>query len=125
MAAKATTTKTTTKSTKTPASRQQGAIDVKPGGMVRVTISAAVTRDAARKTLERLFMRDRAVARPMERRSRNFKDLPKRRGGQIWTKRPNKLHPNLTKGATATLAATPQHIRDLKSVQEFVEVKGS
>src|SRR4051812_6883469 len=125
MAAKATTKTKTTKRPKTSGAASRGAIDVKPGGMLRVTISAAVTRDAARKTLERLFMRDRAVAKPMERRSRNFKELPKRRGGQIWTKRPNKLHPNLTKGATATLAATPQHIRDLKSVQEFVEVKGS
>src|SRR3954451_9955158 len=123
MAAKATSTKTT-KSTKTPAA-SRGAIDVKPGGMLRVTISAAVTRDAARKTLERLFMRDRAVAKPMERRSRNFKELPKRRGGQIWTKRPNKLHPELKRGASATITTTPQAIRDLNSVASFVEVKSA
>jgi hypothetical protein len=98
------------------------ATDIKPGGTVRVTISKTVTRDAARKTLERLFMRDRAVAGPIERRSRNFKEIPKRRGGQIWTKRPNKVHPDLGKGATAVVAATPQHLRDLKSVESFVSV---
>ena len=35
------------------------------------------------KTLERLFMMDKAVHRPIDIRSRNFKELPKRRGGQI------------------------------------------
>jgi hypothetical protein len=99
--------------------------EVKPGGTVRVTISKTITRAAARKTLERLFMRDRAVARPIEVRSRNFKELPKRRGGQIWTKRPNKVHPKLDRGVSATVAATPQHLRDLNSVAEFVDVAQS
>ena len=99
------------------------AIDVKPGGTVRVTINKRVNRHTARMTLERLFMSDKDVAAPIERRSRNFKEMPKRRGGQIWTKRPNKLHPELAKGATATIKATPQHIRDLQSVEDFVEVK--
>jgi hypothetical protein len=108
--------------TKSKSADKSGA-ETKSGGTVRVTISKTITRDAARKTIERLFMRDRAVARPIEARSRNFKELPKRRGGQIWTKRPNKVHPRLQKGASATVAATPQHLRDLKSVEEFVTVK--
>lgn len=95
----------------------------KPGGTVRVTINKTVNRAAARKTLERLFMMDKAVRGPMDLRSRNFKEIPKRRGGCIWTKRANKLHPELIKGASATLRATPQHLRDLKSVSDFVEVK--
>ena len=99
------------------------AIDLKPGTTVRVTINKNITRESARKTLERLFMMDRAVSDPMEQRSRNFREQPKRRGGCIWTKRPNKLHPDLKKGDTATLKATPQFLRDLKSVSDFVEVK--
>ena len=99
--------------------------EVKPGGTVRVTISRTINRAAARKTLERLFMRDRAIAKPIEMRSRNFKELPKRRGGQIWTKRPNKVHPTLAPGAAATVKATPQSIRDLQSVSDFVEVKSA
>jgi hypothetical protein len=96
--------------------------DAKPGGNVRVTISKTITRDSARKTLERLFMMDKQISKPIAARSRNFKELPKRRGGTIWTKRPNKVHPELAKGTAATIKATPQHIRDLASVSDFVEV---
>ncbi len=98
-------------------------IEMKPGATVRVTISKNVTRAAARKTLERLFLNDKAIATPISQRSRNFKELPKRRGGCIWTKRANKVHPQLVKGAEATITATPQFIRDLKSVSDFVDVK--
>ena len=98
------------------------AIDLKPGQTVRVTISKNVTRESARKTLERLFMSDKAVSKPIERRSRNFIPLPKRRGGCIWTKRTNKVHPTLEKGAAATITATPQAIKDLASVEGFVDV---
>jgi len=98
------------------------ALDLKPGATVRVTINKIIKREAARKTLERLFMRDKDVRGPIDARSKNFKEQPKRRGGQIWTKRPNKLHPELEKGASATIRATPQHIRDLQSVEDFVDV---
>ena len=89
---------------------------------VRVTISKTVTRSSAQKTLERLFMKDKGIAKPVLARSRNFKALPKRRGGRIWTKRPNKIHAALTKGTTATIPATAQHLRDLESVKSFVTV---
>jgi len=99
------------------------AIDFKPGQTVRVTISKNITRAAARKTIERLFCKDKALVHPLEQRSRNFIPLPKRRGGQIWTKRPNKIHLDLVKGVSATLTTTPQSLKDLASVGEFVEVK--
>jgi hypothetical protein len=92
------------------------------GANVRVTISKTINRDSARKTIERLFMMDKSIRGPIDRRSRNFKELPKRRGGTIWTKRPNKVHPGLAKGTTATIKATPQHMRDLASVSDFVEI---
>jgi hypothetical protein len=98
------------------------AIDLKPGQTVRVTVSKQITRDAARKTIERLFLKDKAVRTPIAIRSRNFKELPKRRGGVIWTKRPNKVHPELDKGASATIKTTAASIRDLKSVETFVDV---
>jgi hypothetical protein len=99
------------------------AIDLQPGKTVRVTINKNINRAAARKTLERLFMSDKAVSKPIERRSRNFIELPKRRGGQIWTKRPNKVFPTLEKGAAATIKTTPQSIKDLRSVEDFIEVR--
>ena len=98
------------------------ALEAIPGGKVRVTIKKNITREAAFKTLERLFMSDKAAAAPLVARSANFKALPKRRGGTIWTKRPNKIHLGLETGAAATIKATPQHVRDLASVEEFVDV---
>jgi hypothetical protein len=98
------------------------AIDIQPGTTVRVTITQTVTREAARKTLERVFMSDKAVAKPVERRAANFKDRPKRRGGRIYTKRPNKPHLPLERGHSATVRATTQYLRDLRSVADFVEV---
>jgi hypothetical protein len=98
------------------------ALDLKPGKTIRVKISKQITRAGARKTIERLFMQDKAVRTPLKTRSSNFIPLPKRRGGQIWTKRVNKLHPSLDRGAQATIKTTPQSIRDLNSVAAFVEI---
>src|SRR5687767_2015875 len=99
------------------------ALDLKPGSTVRVTINKHINRAAAKKTLERLFLKDKSVAAPLAKRSRNFKALPKRRGGTIWTKRPNKIHPEIGKGASATITTTAQAIRDLASVATFIEVE--
>jgi hypothetical protein len=98
------------------------ALELKAGQVVRVTISKAVGRAAARKTIERLFLKDKAVTRPIRQRSRNFIAIPKRRGGCVWTKRPNMLHPDLDCGMSATIVATSQAIRDLASVESFVSV---
>ena len=98
------------------------AIDLKPGKTVRVTISKTITRESARKTLERLFMKDKAISRPIEERSRNFVPLAKRRGGAVWTKRPNKVHPTLDRGTAATIRVTPQAAKDLRSVEDFIQV---
>ena len=100
-------------------------IEAKPGQQVRVTIKKFINRDAARKTIERLFLKDKTHSSPLDARSANFIPLPKRRGGCIWTKRPNKIHPGLNSGDSATIKATPQALRDLRSVEDFVEVKAS
>ncbi len=97
--------------------------ELKSGQTVRVTVNKTINRESARKTIERLFMKDKAIARPLAMRSANFREQPKRRGGQIWTKRPNKIHPSLERGAAATITATPQALRDLKSVESFVQVE--
>ncbi len=98
-------------------------IEFKPGQTLRVTINKTISREGARKTLERLFMQDKAFRAPLDARSRNFKELPKRRGGQIWTKRPNKLHPALTRGVSASVRLTPQTVKDLNSVENFIDVQ--
>ena len=100
-------------------------LELKPGKTVRITVSKQITRAAARKTLERLFMQDKSVVAPIDKRSANFEELPKRRGGCIWTKRPNKVHCDLNRGASATIKTTPQSIKDLNSVAGFVDVKNA
>lgn len=96
----------------------------KPGQTMRVTIKKFINRDSARRTLERLFLQDKTHSWPLEVRSANFIPLPKRRGGCIWTKRPNKLHPPLNNGDSAMIKSTPQTMRDLHSVEGFVDVSG-
>lgn len=98
------------------------AIEAKPGQTLQVTIKKSVNRESARKTLWRLFMSDKVAAAPLKARTANFIPLPKRRGGCIWTKRPNKVHPSLSRGDVANIKATPQALKDLNSVAAFVEV---
>lgn len=97
-------------------------MDLKAGQTVKVTITKTVHRDAARKTLERLFMKDTVFAAPIAARAANHEDRPKRRGGRIWTKYAPKVHPAMVKGAAATLKVTAQVAKDLKSVSDVVEV---
>src|SRR3954454_21605124 len=101
------------------------ALDLKPGVTVRVTVSKNINRDAARKTLERLFMKDKSIAKPIDQRSRNFEELPKRRGGCIWTKGPNKVHCDLNRGASATIKTNAQSIKDVNTVAGFVAAKSA
>jgi hypothetical protein len=98
------------------------AIEAKPGQTVRVTINKRISREAARKTIERLFTKDKAISGPIALRSKNFITLPKRRGGQIWVKWPNKVHPVLKTGVSANVKVTAQSLKDLHSVEEFVEI---
>lgn len=98
------------------------ALEVKAGQTVKIKVSKMIRRDSARKTIERLFLQDKALRAPLDARSANFIPLPKRRGGCIWTKYPNKIHTELGVGATATIKLTAQSVRDLKSVDDFVEI---
>ncbi|MEM8873146.1 MAG: hypothetical protein AAGD32_02700 [Planctomycetota bacterium] len=90
---------------------------------VKVTVKSLIKRDSARKTIERLFMSDDEFRKPLDLRSRGFKDKPKRRGGRIYTKYARKVHPDLAVGATATLPTTAQFVKDIKSVEQYVSVE--
>lgn len=99
------------------------AVDVKTNSKIRVTINRTVRREAARKTLERLFMSDPEVSGPIKARSKNFKTVTKRWGGTHWTNHPSKIHLSLQPGDSATLVATSQYIRDLGSVSDIVVIE--
>ncbi len=98
-------------------------VSAKPGGKFEVKITKALTRATAVTTLERLFMLDKKISGPIRAREARFVAKPKRRGGCIWTKYPNKVHPVLKVGVGATVPATAQYARDLNSVAEFVSIK--
>lgn len=95
----------------------------KPGKTFNVTITRTLTRESARKTLARLFMSDGEFRAPIDARAARHSDRPKRRGGRIYTKYARKVRPQLVKGSTASIKATPQHVKDLQSVASFVDVK--
>ena len=101
------------------------AVESKTQSKLKVTIEKSITRAAATKTIERLFRQDKLHSGPVEAREANFIELPKRRGGCIWTKRPNKVHIELTAGKSAIIRSTPQTRRDLKSVEMFVKVSNA
>lgn len=98
-------------------------LQTKPGQTFNVTITKTIKREAARKTLERLFMSDAEFRAPLDARAANHTDRPKRRGGRIYIKYTRKVHPELIPGVSANIPATTQHVRDLQSVASFVEVK--
>ena len=97
-------------------------LQAKPGQSVEVTVTKAVTRAAAEKTLKRLFMADPEFRAPYDARRSNMSHKPKRRGGRIYTKYVRKPQPVIEVGSKANVPATPQHVKDLKSVETFISV---
>ena len=51
------------------------ALEISSGQTVRVTVSRNISRDSARKTLERLFMKDHAIHSPLEKRQPEFQGI--------------------------------------------------
>ncbi len=96
-------------------------MDITPGSKVTVKITKRLTNIAAGKTLGRLFIKDPAIAARRKKKPKEFKSTP--RGGRIWrvinkgtVTRPPKV------GQSATFVATVDVLRDLGSVQRFVEI---
>ncbi len=98
------------------------ALDLQTGGTTKVTISKRIVRESARKTLQRLFLTDDEFRAPYDARRKNFKDKPKRRGGRIYTKYARNPIIDLSKGQAATVSLTPQHVKDLNSVEQYISV---
>ncbi len=101
-------------------------VDIKPGDMVSITVSATPTNGAATKTLSRLLAKGPGgrKARMDRKKLLRYASEGRRRGGRLWMVRPKA--PALfapTKGATCTLLATSDTIRDLHSVERFIEVR--
>lgn len=99
--------------------------NIAPGDAIRVKVVKQPTNDAARKTLVRLLSKDPAArkADALQRKVRQANFRTKQRGGRVWEHRPVKQR--LVRGdvgETGALTATLDVLRDLASVQRFVEV---
>lgn len=99
--------------------------NIAPGAKVNVKIVKEPTNAAARKTLVRVLSKDADVKRENDRlrsvRERNM--LPTQRGGRTWFVRLIKQRP--VKGGigeSGTVVASVDVLRDLGSVQRFIEV---
>ncbi len=100
------------------------AIDVKPGQMLQVTVKSYPRTAAAKKTLVRLFENDRTVERERKRLAKTRPPEPSRRGGRIWMNRPPRLEVvETTPGASYKIFGSVDVLRDLNSVEKFVDVK--
>lgn len=99
-------------------------MDIAPGSTVKIEITQAPRREAARKTLHRVCLKDAEVARHARHQKHHrpsWQDWI--RGGKFWhhqmkTKPPAKLEP----GRSYTVRATLDVIRDLESVEDCIKV---
>lgn len=103
-------------------------MDIKPGSTVNIKITKTPANEGARKTLVRLLSKDAGVLKEnaRHRQVRKTNAVITQRGGRVrlWAGRVIKQHP--VKGAlgeSGQITATLDVIRDLKSVERFIEVK--
>ncbi len=95
--------------------------DIEPGSRVKVTVTSNSLSEGAAKTLGRLFLKDpetkkqrRRTPKPAEARTR---------AGRDWFVRPKGSAVNAPhKGDTCELECTLDVVRDLGSVQRYVEI---
>ena len=99
-------------------------LQVKPGQWVSVTVKSQPGTLGGRKTLVRLFEQDPTVRKERARRLKTRPIEPSRRGGRLWNNKPAKLQAVSTeRGATYRVFASVSALRDLASVEEYVDVK--
>lgn len=99
--------------------------NIAPGTRVNVKIVKRPTNAAAAKTLERLLSKDPAAKAEARRQEKVRKAAfrTKQRGGRDWEVRiPRQAPVDVKVGNAGTITATLAALRDLQSVQRFVEV---
>ena len=97
-------------------------MQLEPGNQVKVTLKRPVTNQAAVKTLGRVFLKDPQIGRSRRRRPKHFDE--NRRGGGMWrTIKPGSVAVPPRVGESCTLTCTVDVIRDLASVERFIDVQ--
>ena len=99
--------------------------NIAPGSKVKIKVVKTPTSRAGRITLTRLLRKDRALKSEDQRLRRIRRDgfTQKQRGGRFWDTH-LVAQPVLVvkEGVTQTITASLDVLRDLKSVERFVEV---
>lgn len=99
------------------------AAEIKPGQWIKVTVKSQPRALAGRKTLQRLFEQDPEVLKERARRKKTRPTHDQRRGGRIWIDKPAKLESvKVAPGASYKVFASLSALRDLKSVERYVEL---
>ena len=99
------------------------ASQVKPGQWINVKITALPKSAGARKTMIRVFEKDREVRTERRRLSRSRMPSAHRRGGRPWWDRPPQLQIVETKpGTTYKVFGSVDVLRDLESLKGCVEI---
>lgn len=101
---------------------------IKPGELIRCTVTKAPRRDDQRQTIARLMRQDPKIRRSLNhaqhRRDRNMRY--KTRGGRPWAIRPlAQRYANVRQDATWTMRYIPHIQPDFRSVAEFVKVESA
>ena len=96
-----------------------------PGTKVTIKVVKHPRNTAAAKTLERVLSKDQRIKAENKRlrkvRDRNTES--RQRGGRQWAVRLVKQHPVRGRvGESGTVVATTDVLRDLRSVERFIEV---
>ena len=103
-------------------------MDLNPGTTVTVTVTKNPQSAAARKTLVRLLSKDPEVVKRDDKleRIRKAGQTKSPRGGRwrVWESRQPKIRTVTgVEGETNTFFAGSAEVRDLKSVEKYVDVK--
>jgi len=98
--------------------------EIKPGQWINVKITAVPKAANNRKTMIRVFEKDETVRTERKRLARSRPVTTHVRGGRDWANRPKRLAAvNIEPGATYKVFASVDILRDLKSVEKFVDIK--
>ncbi len=100
-------------------------MDIQPGTTVRIEIKRVPRTAAAVRTLTRICAKDPEVSRAHRIRKRKRPSIrAKQRGGRIWQHRMRSRVPvTLDVGKAYTVRATLDVVRDLASVERFIDVQ--
>ena len=97
---------------------------IKPGQWINVKITSVPKAAKNRKTMIRLFEKDENVHAERKRLNRARPFVTRTRGGRPWECRPQRLDVvEIKPGVTYKVFASVDVLRELQSVEKFVDVK--